>query len=540
MHSLDEIQAALISYTSLQSERVDADPQQPVSQLLIRLAPEQPHGSDGQEYILRLFCANEVLEAGSEEVSSVFYFVIRYPEDIVPSLLSELQRLLGVLNHLLPLGTLELHPEEGLFFRHMLLTEDRSLDGLLALDIIQGIEALLPRVFDWIRQVLAQAAPGEVHEQLRSQFRQLLQQTPMLETLVLPPPAESQPRPQALSRSVLYAGGLTLGSLIALIVLLLAGPLWAAGSAGVCLAATVALTRLYQQRHSRWLALREQQRQLRFYWQLLEVESIKLAYQDHALDQQQQQVESKLAELAAHPVDYPADILRLRGQMRSLRQLQSRLDQRSQQLRLKRQELEQSRFQLLRERLSLMPEAEPVTAELSGLDAGFSSEDVLMQNLLVTLEYLDFQVRSFAQGGSPVVEVIPRPRAPAISIRWLQRWHLAARQPEHTWMLCFDMTLPVHIPEPAWPRVQELLRVFNRFLPLGTLICDYARNQLTLRYRFVRLRGDLSTLLVMEILEVMACFGERLQQRLLECVTQQKQLETILQETEQDFQALQL
>lgn len=551
MNSLDEIQAALIGYTSLQSEQLEPDEQHPVRQLLIRL------GDAGSDCVLRLFCANnpgtgaagplsangpaEVLQAGNE-VSSVFYFVVRYPDELVPALAQELQRLLGVINQLLPLGTLELHSEEGLFFRHMLLNEEPLIDSLLALDIVLSIDALLPPIFDWIREILAHATPGELQEQMRGRFRQLLQQTPMLETLELPPPASPPARRGPIASKTLYAAGLGLSLLSTLATALLAGPLWGI-AIGLCvLAAASAGCLLYQQRQSRWLEKREQLRQLRFYWQLLEVEAIKLSHQDQALDQQQSQIELRLSELAAKPADYPSDILRLRQQMLSLRQLQSGLEQRDQQLKSRRRELEQSRYQLLRDRLSLMPEADSLDAgpEPSKLTPDFSAEDMLMQNLVVTLEYLDFQARTFSRGGTPILEVIPRSGAPAISIRWLQRWHLAPRAPEHTWMLCFDLTLPVTIPTEAWPRVQELLQVFHRFLPLGTLICDYTRNHLTLRYRFVRLRGDLSTLLVMEILEVMGCFGEKLHQRLLECLDSQKQLATILSETESDFQALQI
>lgn len=536
MSSLDEIQGALITYTNLQTEQVEADSVHPVRQLFVKLA------STGQDYVLRIFCANDVLDANHDDVSSVYYFVARYPEDIPVPLRRELNRLLGVLNHLLPLGNLELHPEEGLFFRHMLLTEDNSLDGLLALDIVLGLEALLPKVFNWVHEVLTHVAPGEIQQDLRDQFKSLLTQIPLLETLALPPPPETSAHPGPWPQSLLYCLGLMLTLLVSLLAGFSLGPVWGLAAAGLLTLANYAAILNYHRRYSRLRELREQQRQLRFYWQLLEVESIKLAHQDQSLDLQQQQVQQKLAQLSAQPVDYPSDILRLREQMLSLRQLQSRLSQRALQLRQKREELEQSRFQLLRERLSLMPEAEPLNPPLNGIEDSYGSEDLLMQNLVVTLEYLDFQIQTLghADGSSPVVQVSPRAGAPAITIRWLRRWHLAGEQPQHTWMLCFDLTLPIEIPADAWPRIHELLRVFNRFLPLGALICDYSRNRLTLRYRFVRLRGDLSTLLVMEILEVMACFGERLQQRLSECITQTKHLETILDETEQDFQTLQL
>lgn len=544
MSSLDELQGALITYTNLQAEQVEADAVHPVRQLLIKLnhpEHETAHES-GHEYVLRVFCANDVLEGLHDEISSVFYFVARYPDSIPAPFMRELNRLLSVINHLLPLGNLELHPEEGLFFRHMLLNEERSLDGLLGLDIVLGLEALLPKVFDWVHEVLTHVAPGEIQEQLRDKFKDLLTQIPILETLALPPPPEPHHNPGPLPQPLLYSLGLILSLLVGALTSSRIGPIWGLMISLQLFLASRVLTQAYQRRYHQNRERREQQRQLRFYWQLLEVESIKLAHQDQSLDLQQQQILQKLEQLSAQPVDYPGDILRLRDQMRSLRQLQSQLNQRSHQLRQKREELEQSRFQLLRQRLSLMPDAEPINPALNGLADSFGSEDLLMQNLVVTLEYLDFQIQTLghADNHSPVVQVSPRAGSPAITIRWLRRWHLAGVQPQNTWMLCFDLTLPNQIPPEAWPRIHELLRVFNRFLPLGALICDYARNRLTLRYRFVRLRGDLSTLLVMEILEVMSCFGERLQQRLSECISQSKHLETILDETEQDFQTLQL
>lgn len=530
---LGEIQGALLSYTSLESEQLAADDGNPVTQLLVRLQGDT---------VLRIFCANDVLEAGAEETSSVFYFVARYTGDVPPRMRAELLRLLGVLNQLLPLGTLELHPEEGVFFRHMLLAEDAVLDGLLALDVIRCLDVLLQHVFAWLTQVLTPEAPSspELQQQIRRQFRQLLQQLPLnAPPRVLPPP----PKLPVAGASFWLSYGLLLG--LALVLAGMTGFLvnwvWASVLAGLSLmGGGIAL--LWRSQQHRFLkpSHHEQRRQLRFYWQLLEVESIKLDYQNHSLEQHRQQVHQKLLELAERPVEYPADVLRLRTQMRFLRQFQMHLLQRTQQVRHQREELEHSRSKLIQERAELLTSGPP--PDLLPLKRELGAEDVLMQNLVVTLEYLDFAVQLVAptSGGSPALLVHLRPDLPPVVISWLRAWSPEnAPMPEHSWMICFDLVLPQQIPDAIWPRIYELLRLFNRFLPLGTLLCDYVNRQISLRYRFVRLRGDLSTLLVMEVLEVLATFGERLQQRLLECLAEDKHLETILYEAEQEFLALQ-
>lgn len=529
---LGEIQGALLSYTSLESEQLAADEGNPVTQLLVRLQGDT---------VLRIFCANDVLEAGAEETSSVFYFVARYAGEVPPRMRAELVRLLGVLNQLLPLGTLELHPEEGVFFRHMLLAEDAVLDGLLALDVIRCLDVLLQHIFGWLTQVLTPDAPSspELQQQIRLQFRQLLQQLPLNPPpRVLPPP----PRASVTGVSFWVAYGLLLG--LALVMAAMTGLLvnwaWASVLAGLSLMGGGAALIWRAQRRLGSPSHRDKRRQLRFYWQLLEVESIKLDYQNHSLEQHRQQVNQKLTELAERPVDYPADVLRLRTQMRFLRQFQMHLLQRTQQVRHQREELEHSRAKLLQERAELLAQGPP--PDLLPLKRELGAEDVLMQNLVVTLEYLDFAVQLVAPGSgrSPALLVHLRPDLPPVVISWMRAWSPEnAPTPEHSWMICFDLVLPQQIPESAWPRIYELLRLFNRFLPLGTLLCDYVNRQISLRYRFVRLRGDLSTLLVMEVLEVLATFGERLQQRLLECLADGKHLETILYEAEQEFLALQ-
>ncbi|MGV3526046.1 MAG: hypothetical protein ACO1RX_17635 [Candidatus Sericytochromatia bacterium] len=523
---LGEIQGALLSYTTLESEQLAADDGNPVTQLLVRLQGDT---------VLRIFCANDVLEAGAEETSSVFYFVARYTGEVPLRMRAELVRLLGVLNQLLPLGTLELHPEEGVFFRHMLLAEDTVLDGLLALDVIRCLDVLLQHVFAWLTQVLTPEAPSspELQQQIRQQFRQLLQQLPLNA-----PPRVFPPPPKLPASAVKWQSyGLVLGiaAVVAGITGFLFNGLWACVMGIGC-----ALLLRSQQHRFVKPSHHEQRRQLRFYWQLLEVESIKLDYQSHSLEQHRQQVHQKLLELAERPVDYPADVLRLRTQMRFLRQFQMHLLQRTQQVRHQREELEHSRSKLIQERAELLtPGPQP---DLLPLKRELGAEDVLMQNLVVTLEYLDFAVQLVAptSGTSPALLVHLRSDLPPVVISWLRAWSPEnAPTPEHSWMICFDLVLPQQIPDTSWPRIYELLRLFNRFLPLGTLLCDYVNHQISLRYRFVRLRGDLSTLLVMEVLEVLATFGERLQQRLLECLAEDKHLETILYEAEQEFLALQ-
>jgi len=167
--SLGEIQGALLTYTELETEQLSPSHDNPVEQLVIHLTPDCP---------LRIFCANDILNNTTDpkNVSSVFYFISRFPLRVEAPFVKEVQRILGLLSPLLPLGALELHPEDGIFFRYMLLTEEAILDGLLALDIILALQQLLPLVFDWLTDVLSQNLPisAEAQEKMRQHFRDLI------------------------------------------------------------------------------------------------------------------------------------------------------------------------------------------------------------------------------------------------------------------------------------------------------------------------------------------------------------------------------
>lgn len=524
--SLGEIQGALLTYTDLEAEQLPPSPENPVEQLLVHVT---------SDYSLRIFCANDILNAPPDpgNVSSVFYFISRFPLRIEAPFSNEVQRILGLLNPLLPLGTLELHSEDGLFFRYMLLTEEAVLDGLLALDIILALKQLLPFVFDWLIDVLSQNLPisNEAQQKMRQRFRELVNQVPLLES---PTALAAQwPRTQANIhwKSALLALSLAVISMISAYAF---GPL-----NGLLIGLSLILTHgsvfyAWHRYRNHQARLREGKRFDRFSWQLLEIEAIKLAYQDESLTRHRQEVVNKLNQLAKEGVTFPADIVRLRFRIRFLKGLQEHLFDRSHLLKQQRQELEDNRILIAKKPQQVNSLKQQLIA------SELPSEDLLMQNLRVTLDYLEFPVRQVLspQGVSPILLVQLREHLPPLSLRWMQQWHFGAEQPLYTWMLCADQSLPLTIPAAAWPRVQEVLRLFNRFLPLGTLICDYQRSRIYLRYRFVRLRGDLSTMLVMEIMEVMATFGERLHQRVGECLRQEKRLENILHEAELDFQGL--
>ena len=181
--SLAEVKGALLTYTHLNVEQLE-DEQQDIEQLFVGLSPS---------CTLRIFCANALLAAETqqapaakeEKVSSVFYFVSRYPAVIPGRFNRELRRLLSVMNQLLPIGGFEIH-DEGVVFRYMLLSEERILDGLLALDIIQGLEKILPAVFEWLDALLQEENPSEhQRHQVKQHFQHLLNQMPILNPVAL-------------------------------------------------------------------------------------------------------------------------------------------------------------------------------------------------------------------------------------------------------------------------------------------------------------------------------------------------------------------
>lgn len=534
--SLAEVKGALLTYTELPVEQIE-DEEQEIEQLFVGLT---------ETYTLRIFCANTLLPPDSpihksqEKVSSVFYFVSRYPTVIPGRLGHEMRRLLAVVNQLLPIGSLELH-DEGVVFRYMLLSEDRILDGLLALDIIRGLEKILPAVFEWVEALLQEDLPVAAQkERVKQYFQHLAQQMPVLPpvalTQVSPPPKQSRLGAAHLQLALAISSCLLMASLFMNVEFLTAF----FASLGIGFAYTL-IMRLWQQQHHQQQIQEGRRRQLQFSWQLLESEGIKFAYQEHVLEQHRHEMIQKLAHLASEPVQFPSDIVRLREQMLFLRQLQSHLIQRAHQVKLKRQELQHNRSLLLQERKVLALKASEPQLKTDSALSGLSSEDMLLQNLLVTLDYLDFKARfvTLEESVSPVLLVKMRPLLQPLTLRWVRPWHSQTPSPEYTWMLCLDQQIPIYITEEAWPRVKEVVRLFNRFLPLGTLILDFQRHQVSLRYRFVRLRGDLSPLLVMEVMEVMATFGERLQHCVQACMDGRRHIENILYEAEQEFLALQ-
>lgn len=528
--SLSEVRGALLTYTELPCS-TDPLTDEAVPQLWIELQ---------KDCLLRIFCGNNLLSSPDKpDVSGVFYFVMRCPVEVPVQNQADIQRLLDVLNTLLPFGALELQPEEqGVFFRHLLLTESAALDGLLGLDLVLALQAFLPAVMDWLQAVIQQAPlPDAIsQEAIRSQFQALLER--------LPPPeraASAQgvfaPRTTRKAYSPLQLS-IAVSLLVSFAAIVLLGGFGQSLSLGffagglTILAGSFVGLRL-QQGADRAQKDRKQAQQKQFFWHLLEVETIKLAYQDHALERHRHQVSDKLHQLGQTSVIYPSDILRLRQQMRFLKQLQAHLLDRSHQLKLQRQELEDNRFEFLKTQLFQQPDS----GLSENLHTGAAAEDLLIQNLVLTLNYLDFEVKVSPDEGQapPLVLVYVRPDLPPIRLFWQRQWHVEG--PRHSWMLSFELNLPL-AEGLSLSETQALLGVFRRFLPLGSLLFNSQHNSLCLRYRFVRLRGDLSAMLVVDILEVLASFGERIQTQLQAWQQHDKDLPQLLQETEAAFQAM--
>lgn len=535
MSELDEIQAALIAYSELPSQKQLVDRDSPLQELAISL-------NSGKDYILKVLSSRQYLEqepisldqsaklsANPElpESSSVFYFQAHYPHKLSRVLHKDLQRLLEILNQLLPIGRLEILPELELVYRYTLLSEKTSektgLDSLLVLDVVLGIKGFLPAIFDWLEQVLLQSQSGRLSEALRQQFRQLLQ---ILPSLTHPETTSALKSARVFPWRKLQLGVLGLTALLCL--------LWQPGVWTTLLALGTGLLsgRLY------WLLHQEKaQRQLTFYSQLLEIETTRLAYQHHSMHQQRHYLDQRMAELEAQPIDYPADILRLRQQMMSLRQWQEQLQTREASVDLKHRELEQNRFELFKKQLRF--KSAPKRLELFKLTPLDSKndcpEDLLLQNFAHSLDYLGYEIQ-FRPHDAGFMQ-IQIPGSPlAVHLHWLQRWHQA--HPRHSWMLYLDLPLPLKVSEASWLETQKILRLFSQYLPLGTLLYDFNHQQLSLRYQMLRLRGDLNPWLLIEALELLSSFGEHLQQRLRDYLTGHKSLELVLKESEQALEEL--
>ena len=371
--SLAEVKGALLTYTQLDIKQVE-DAQKEVEQLFIGLS---------EDCTLRLFCANSLLQSTpeNEKVSSVFYFVSRYTEPISHVLNAELHRLLSVINHVLPLGSLEIQ-DEGVVFRYMLLSEDRILDGLLALDIIRGLENLIPAVFEWLETLLqqSQSIGPKKTEPVKQHFRQLIEKMPILEPVQLG--GLTAPKHKSSQWDEQLQLLLAVSSCFLVATLFMQFDFISSLLGSIVVACIYVITiRLWHHQYYRLQRQQKRQKQLLFSFQLLESEGIKFAYQEHALEQHRHEMIQKLANLANEPVQFPSDIVRLREQMLFLKHLQSHLIQKAHRVKLKRQELQKNRTLLLQERKVIAQHAAQPHLNSDSALAGVSSEDMLLQNL---------------------------------------------------------------------------------------------------------------------------------------------------------------
>lgn len=551
---LTDIHSTLLTHTDLSIQWVEMDQEHlPIDQIWIELAAT--NGSD-EELHLQIFCANEALapEARQQESSIILFFFAMLPIALEPTRIPYAARLLALINQLLPVGAFELNEAEGIYFRYGLMLDESWSDGMVTLDVTQALSYTLPRLSQWISDVLSEGR--EVWhdlDALKEEFRELLHLSP--------------PVRQALPRSLRGADAprlphpWNLSYFLIAMLSSIAGPLtmalshWLAGAlvSLLILVPGFWVTYHYQRRRERLQRMAHQRNQLLFYTRLLHIENIKLAHQRTAMHTHRSQLEDKLDVLAHREIATPGDLVRRHHLLKILKQHEEHLDQRSHQLKQRQHELDRSNDQLTRERNSFLEEAHRIEPSLASAQTfemaaqPLNTETELFNHLRQALDFLDFRTQRLpANEHEPLQQLIISPTENNsqfyIQLSYASQWFECedpAFQPKHTWMLYFQSPLVSEIPPERLPDVAHFLVMCNRLMPIGQLALNIPERSVVLKYAFARLQGDLGSFLMIEILEVLAYFALQLRPRLEEFLAGDVTVSEVMDSMQREFQRLQ-
>lgn len=534
---LSLIQGLLLAENLIEARIVSTESEQPYRLLVPLNDPESP--------ILLQLLVTDVPEVEQPENTSpsarILYFFAEIP--LVESAIGceQIPFLLALLNPLLPLGSLEISHRSLLYFRYGFLYEENWPDPRSMLEIIMILKEILPRVAHYLQQVFRSPLPiSDSHlEHLKQVFRELLSHRAAAGPALPLHPIKTH-YSLLLRFSLAYLGmailALGLGTL---------ATAWRTPVFGLCIGLMLLLPGFatvwfYQQRARHQRYLQKQQQKFRFFLHILETERLRMQSHQEQVEQQRDLLDYALLQLRQIQPETPQQLVRLHQHLKLFLSNQEYLMHQLTDLKKRLQDVALSQDNLLQEINNLpQSQSQPLLTESQEADSSSDPIEALLLKLASLLNYLDFETQVWrATTALPAHLQVCMPHAQILIsgyMDWSRTW---LDTPAQTWLILFEAPLLVSVPDARLRAVQELLIHFNRYLPVGAAYVDRRRGQVVLRYCFIRLQYDISNFLVIEILEMLDFFAQKLTEKLTYFLEHSPPLEEMLKQLEAEFIAL--
>ncbi|PIQ24125.1 hypothetical protein COW36_10865 [bacterium (Candidatus Blackallbacteria) CG17_big_fil_post_rev_8_21_14_2_50_48_46] len=540
---LQDLLALLLAEQQLEAQISNLENHQ--ESLVLRLDPDSHEPLE-----LQIFSTHPpvgVLQDSSPPSAGILYFFCEFPHHFEAEQASESTRLISYLNELLPLGSLEITAEGKLYYRYGLLTEVSWPDIRSALEISVCLAQILPEIRAYLSKILSAEPPvkPEFYQELRKQFRMLLNQKATRRTL-----PEMVVPPHEWSSNSRYGLAYFLIGFLSVVCSTLATP-WVGSNTGLYLGLLILTPGFFavyhqHQKQRKNERLLKRRAKFNFYFQMLESEHLRAQSHAQELNQQRDSVDYSSMNMRQTSPDTPNQLLRLHQGLNHLVQFQERLIQYQTEVKKRLEELELSQEHLKLEYQLFLSEQANAQAELPPDLPELKPElqqDLIwpqLKKLTTILNFLEFQ--SLAQEPLATEPGFLQVQLPHNKTRLLiqahKDWQTPTPEPLHTWMLTFSAPLELKIPLEEMQRVRELLVHFNRFMPIGSVRLDSENQKVILCHHFIRLQGDISNFLLIEILEILNFFSLKLEEKLKHFLNSQKSLPEMLQELETEFISL--
>lgn len=549
---LKDIYSVLLTRYQREAQWFEAGPEQ--TALLL------PLGEEPDPVQLQLFSADAPVRLPQEDhapSTGILYFFSEFALPGENFSTADLAKLLSYLNYILPLGSLELSPARSIYYRYGLLTESPWVESRSATDIVLLLDQLLPRFKAWLEKILTGQPPisADLYQELRHDFQDLLNHR--VRSRVARPPARSLPR-ERLSEIRHGLGYFGVGFTAVVASTLLTpwiGSSWGLGLGLVTLIPGFALVYRSQMNHRKLHRIQKKQAKFDFYFQILESEQTRVSSHIEQIQSYRDQNDYSLMHMRQSAPESPSQLLRLHTQSKQIVAFQERLLQRSTDLKKRKADLELSTEHLKLEHqlfVSGLEQKNNASVIAASPDIQLFGEEPLWPLLLrlaSMLNYLDFQTTPCPHPEDPakgvlLVDLPQRPQALQISAlaNWLPTEQVVAQASEtesqKSMMLCFQVGLDLTLPPEKLNETAELLVHFNRFLPIGAIQLQPQTREIVFRHHFVRLQGDISNFLIIEILEILSFFSQKIAEKLNDFFHSDKTMSEILSDTETEFLSL--
>ncbi|MGE3726268.1 MAG: hypothetical protein AB7I41_12000 [Candidatus Sericytochromatia bacterium] len=547
---LKDIYSVLLTRYQREAQWFEAGPEQ--TALLLPLG-------DGPEPVqLQLFSADAPVRLPQEDhapSTGILYFFAEFALPGENFGTADLAKLLSYLNYVLPLGSLELSPARSIYYRYGLLTESPWVESRSATDIVLLLDQLLPRFKTWLEKVLTGIPPisPDLYQVLRHDFQDLLNHR--IRSRVAHPPARNMPR-ERLSELRHGLGYFGVGFTAVLASTLLTPWLGSSLGLGLGLMTLVpgfAWVYRSQMNHRQRQRIQKKQAKFDFYFQILESEQTRVSSHIQQIQNYRDQNDYTLMHMRQSAPESPSQLVRLHTQSKQIVAFQERLLQRSTDLKKRKADLELSTEHLKLEHQlfvsGLDQKKNKVMASISPETLPSAAEPLwpLLLRLASMLNYLDFTTTPCPHPEDPakgvlLVDLPQRPQALQISAiaDWLppDAQRESAQESQQSMMLCFQVGLDLALPPEKLNETAELLVHFNRFLPIGAIQLMPQTREIVFRHHFVRLQGDISNFLIIEILEILSFFSQKIGEKLHDFFHSDKTMSEILSDTETEFLSL--